>query len=166
MPSHIAKAPKISLIASIGRNRELGLKNGLLWPIPDDLKRFKDLTTGHSMIMGLKTYRSIGRPLPGRTSIVLSKETLNIPGVLLARSLDEAIKLASRSPGSNEVFIIGGGQVFAQTISRADKLYLTLVDAEAEADVFFPDYSMFAKKVFEESREHNGLKYTWIDLER
>ena len=86
--------------------------------------------------------------------------------MLVVSSLEKAIQVGASSPGGEEVFVIGGGQVYTQAISKAEKLYLTLVDATAEADTFFPDYSMFTKKVSEEHREHNGLKYTWVDLEK
>jgi dihydrofolate reductase len=164
--TYIAKNYKISVIAAIGKNRELGFKNRLVWSLPNDLKRFKTITSGHPVVMGLNTYHSISKPLPNRTNIVLSANAGDIPGVVMAKSIDEALEIGAQSPGGEEVFVIGGGQVFSQMISKADKLYLTLVDEEAEADVFFPDFSMFTKKVFEESHEEGGIKYTWVDLER
>jgi dihydrofolate reductase len=166
MSTNIAKPFKISVIAAIGEKRELGFQNRLLWSLPEDLKRFKSLTTGHPVIMGLKTYHSIGRALPNRTNIVLSFEPQDIDGVSIAQNLDQAIALAKEAPGGEEIFIIGGGQVYAQAISKADKLYLTLVAAEAEADTFFPDYSIFDKKIAEEAREENGIKYKFVELER
>ncbi|MBX4198787.1 dihydrofolate reductase [Candidatus Parcubacteria bacterium] len=166
MPSNLAKPVKISLIAAIGRNRELGSKQGLIWPIPEDLKRFKAITNGHPIVMGLNTYRSIGRSLPGRTNVVLSRGGESIEGAVVAGSLEEALSVATASSGGEEIFIIGGGQVFAEAMPRADKLYLTLIDAEAPADVFFPEYSDFTKKISEESGDYNGLKYSYLVLER
>lgn len=159
---------KISIIAAVGKNRELGKDNKLIWRISSDLKRLKTLTTGHSIIMGRKTYESIGRALPNRTNIVISSDaSLKIEGVEVVHSIDEAIDVAKKSPGSDEIFIFGGARVFEQAIDRANKLYLTVIDAEdPDADAFFPDYSQFGKVVKRESGEENGLKFEYLDLER
>ncbi|MBI5613431.1 dihydrofolate reductase [Candidatus Gottesmanbacteria bacterium] len=157
----------ISIIACIGKNRELGKDNHLLWTIPGDLPRFKLLTTGHPIIMGRKTFQSIGKPLPGRTNIVISSDiTFRASGVVVSRSLDEALELARKSVGNNEIFVIGGGSVYAQALGKTDRLYLTLVDAKAEADAFFPDYSKFTKNISSESHESDGMKYTYLTLEK
>jgi dihydrofolate reductase len=119
--------------------------------------------------MGRKTFESKEinkRPLPNRTNIVITRDTLYQPeGVIVCHSLDEAIAQASKID-SNEIFIIGGGQIFAEALPRIEKLYLTIVDTEAEADVYFPDYSEFTRIVFRESRETEGLSYQFVDLER
>lgn len=155
----------ISIIAVIGKNRELGKDNHLLWNIPSDLKRFREITKGHPVIMGRKTFQSIGHPLPNRTNIVISREK-EIPGVIVVHSLDEAIEKANSTPGVEEIFVIGGGSVYAQAIGRADRLYLTVVDAAAPgADTFFPDYSRFTKVIEEFSHEENGIRYTYRTLE-
>lgn len=163
---------QISMIAAIGRNRELGKGNDLLWKIPEDLKRFRMLTKGHPCVMGRKTFDSIlsaiGKPLPDRTNIVIThdKEWTH-EGALAVQSMEEAIQLAKRKPGGEEVFIIGGGQIYTLGISYTDKLYLTLIDDAKEADSFFPEYAdHFKKKVYEEERTHEGLNYRWVDLER
>lgn len=162
----------ISMIAAIGKNRELGKGNELLWHIPDDLKRFRSLTNGHPCIMGRKTFESIvaiiGKPLPNRTNIVITRDKeWKYEDVLSVDSIEDAIQLAKRKPGGEEVFIIGGGQVYELGVSYSDKLYLTLIDDTKEADSFFPDYAaVFTKKVFEEYRDWNGLKYAWVDLVR
>ena len=162
----------ISMIAAIGKNRELGKGNDLLWKIPDDLKRFRSTTKGHPCVMGRKTYESIvailGKPLPNRTNIVVTHDANWIhEGVFPVSSIEDAIQLAKRKPGGDEIFIIGGGQIYELGISYADKLYLTLIDDSKEADSFFPEYQhIFKKKVFEEDRTHEGLKYTWVDLVR
>jgi len=150
--------PRVSMVAAIGRNRELGRTNELLWPIPEDLKRFKGLTMGHPVIMGRKTAESIGRPLPGRENIVVSREGL---------SLEEAIA-KGRSLDTKEVFIIGGASIYAQALPVCGRLYLTLIDAEApDADAFFPAYEhIFTKKLSDEVRESSGLQYRWVTLER
>lgn len=160
--------PRISMIAAITRNRVIGRNGDLVVRIPDDLKRFRALTAGHPVVMGRKTYESIGRPLPNRTNYVISRTTgLQIPGVVVCPSLDEALDLAEKEPGG-EIFVIGGGEIYAQALPRADKLYMTIVDTETEGDTFFPDYSMFKKIIHREDRvdEKTGLKYSWIDLER
>lgn len=149
--------PRVSMVAAIGRNRELGKGNELVWRIPDDLRRFKALTTGHPVIMGRKTFESIGKPLPNRTNLVVSRSGL---------SLEDALKQA-KELDKEEVFIIGGAQIYEQALPHADRLYLTLVDAAAEADAFFPAYEhLFTKKLAEEAREHEGLSYRWVDLEK
>lgn len=151
------KKPKISIVAAMGKNRELGNGNKLLWPIPDDLKRFKALTTGHPVIMGRKTFESIGKPLPNRTNLVVSRSSL---------SLEEAVEKA-RAIESEEIFIIGGAQIYEQALPFIDRLYLTLIDAEQEADAFFPAYEdMFTKIIFHEHRDFDGLKYRWVDFDR
>lgn len=156
----------LSLIAVIGKNRELGEDNKLLWHIPGDLPRFKRLTTGHPIIMGRKTFESIGKSLPDRTNIVITHNPSFTPdGVAVVSSVDEALTTASAAPGSEEIFVIGGGRVFAETIDRADRLYLTVVDATAPADTFFPVYTRFTKVVSQESQEENGFRYTYITLE-
>lgn len=160
----------LSIIAAIGRNRELGKGNDLLWKIPDDLKRFKELTAGHPIIMGRKTYESLPRrPLPGRTNIVITRDTKwTSEGTLTAESIDEALGMAAFAEGGEETFVIGGAQIYALALPAADTLYLTLIDAEApDADTFFPEYERdFSCETKREEREWEGLKYAWVDLER
>lgn len=160
--------PKVSLIAAIASgNRALGKDNKLIYQISEDLKRFKELTSGHTIIMGRKTFESIGKPLPNRNNIVITKNpSFSAEGVVIVRSLDEALRLASLAPDNEEVFIIGGGQVYKEAIEKADKLYLTIVEGNPEADTFFPDYSEFKKVVFEENHESDGLIYKFVNLER
>jgi dihydrofolate reductase len=163
---------QVSAIAAIGKNRVLGKDNQLLWQIPDDLRRFKQLTFGHPVVMGRKTFESIvavlGKPLSGRTNVVVTRdESWQYEGVLVAGSIEEAIGKAKTAPGGDEVFIGGGGEIYRQALPFTDKLYLTLIDDEKEGDSFFPEYEDEFKKVtFEESREHEGLAYRWVDLER
>ena len=149
----------------------IGQANSLPWRLPDDLKRFKRLTTGHPVIMGRKTFESIleylDKPLPGRKNIVVSRNpTWEHEGAVTATSLGDAIGQAAET-GTNEAFIIGGAQIYEAALPHANKLYLTVIDDEKDADSFFPPYeSEFTRKVYEEEREWNGLKYTWVDLER
>src|SRR3989344_2696086 len=157
--------PKISLIAAISENRALGKDNKLIFHIPDDMKRFKEITSGYPVIMGRKTYESIGRPLPNRTNIVVTRdESYRAEGCEVVNSIEEAIKAAEKIE-KDEIFVIGGGQIYEQAIKFADKLYLTVVKGEYPADTFFPDYSEFKKVVFEEPHESEGFKYKFLELE-
>lgn len=163
---------RVSAIAAIGRNRVLGKDNQLLWHIPDDLKRFKEITSGHPIIMGRKTFESIlatlGKPLPGRTNIVVTRDaSWRHEGVIAAASIEDAIMKAAKAPGADEVFIGGGGEIYRQALPFTDRLYLTLIEDDKEGDSFFPEYeNEFTKVVSDETREHEGLKYRWVDLER
>lgn len=161
----------LSIIAVIGKNRELGEKNQLLWHIPGDLPRFKKLTWGHPVIMGRKTHSTFqykGGPLPGRTNIVITHDLrYQKEGFVIVHSFEEAIKTAQASPGSEEIFVIGGGQVYAQAIDIADRIYLTIVEAEsATADTFFPGYSRFKTVLLDESHDAEGIRYRYLTLER
>ncbi len=157
---------KISIIAAIGENRELGRRNKLLWHISADLKRFKQLTQGHAVIMGRKTYESLGKPLSNRTNIIITRnDKFSVPDCIVVHSVKEAIKIAkSLSPG--EIFFIGGGEVYRQVLPYADKLYLTLVSGRYEADSFFPPYPAFNRMVFEQKGEEKGIRFKWIELEK
>lgn len=160
--------PCVSIIASIGKNRELGKDGKPVWRISDDLKRVKAITMGHPLVMGRKTFESIGRPLPGRTNIVITHAQMCIEGCLVFDSFEKALNAAC-AVDSEEVFIFGGAQVYRAGLPLADRLYLTIVDAaDAEADVFFPAYDAFTKIVFEETcvDEKSGLRYTYTILER
>ena len=168
----------INIIAAIGKNRELGKENKLLWHISQDFKRFKTLTSGHIVIMGRKTFESLPekfRPLPNRVNIVVTRDpkfTISARSykdgkVIVCHSLEEAFRLASLAQGksSKEVFIIGGASIYKQGIKYANKLYLTLVNQEyPEADAFFPDYSEFKKIIFEENHFSGKIKFKFIDL--
>jgi len=158
--------PKISLIAAIDRKRGLGKNNQLLFKIPQDLQNFKRLTLNHPVIMGRKTYQSMGRPLPNRTNIIITRnKKYDTPGCHIVYSLEEAIKLA-QSLDSQEIFIIGGGQIYDQTINLADKLYLTLVKGLYPADTFFPDYSAFSKVLSKRKGQDLKYSYTFLELEK
>ena len=157
---------KISAIATVGRNNVIGRDNQLVWHIAEDLKRFKKITMGHPIIMGRKTFESIGNPLPGRTNIIITRDQhFKVKDSIVVHSIDEAIE-QGRKLDNDEIFIIGGSEIYNQALSETDRLYLTLIDDEKDGDVFFPDYSKFSKEVFREEHEHEGLKYTWVNLER
>ncbi len=157
---------KVSLIVALSENLVIGKDNKLPWHISEDLKRFKEVTKGHPVIMGRKTFESIGRPLPGRLNIVITRNSgWKQEGVEVVSSLDEAIKLAKQKD-TEEIFVIGGGQIFEEAIKLADKLYLTIVHENIEGDTYFPDYSEFKKEVFKEEGQSNNLKFTFLELER
>jgi len=160
--------PKISLIAAIAsENRALGKDNQLIYKIPEDQKRFRELTTGHVIIMGRKTFESIGRPLPNRMNIVVTShpEDLKGKGVFVAGNIKEALDMAEEKE-KREIFIIGGGKIYEETIWRADKLYLTIVYDNPDADTYFPDYSEFKTIIFEKEGQSGNLRYKFVDLEK
>ena len=139
----------ITIVVAMGLNNEIGANNQLLWHLPKDLKHFKEITTGHPIIMGRKTYESIGKPLPNRTNIVVSrKKDWFQEGILIVGSLKEALKFAKKM--DEEIFIIGGGNIYEQTIDIADKLEVTQVNANLQADIFFPKIDA---KIWEKSEE-------------
>jgi dihydrofolate reductase len=130
----------ISIIAAMDRNRGIGVDNKLPWRLSADLKRFRELTMDHHIIVGRKTFESIGSPLPGRRMIVVTRDVnYKAEGCDVAHSVEDATMLA-REKGESEVFICGGAEIYAQTIGVADRMYLTLVDAEVAADTFFPEF--------------------------
>lgn len=129
----------ISLIAAIGKNNELGKNNTLVWNMPADMQYFRDKTKGHTVVMGRKTFESIGRPMPDRQNIVITRDTNYLrDSVDVVHSLDEALKLVPET--EKEIFIIGGAEIYKQSMGIADRLYITHFDAEDKgADVFFPE---------------------------
>lgn len=128
----------VSVIAAIAKNRALGKSNKLPWYLPEDLKRFKKLTLGHPVIMGRKTYQSIGQPLPARTNIVVTRNpNFKAPGCLIVRSLEEAVRVAKKKD-RKKIFIIGGASVYRQALALADRIYLTRIRQNFPGDVFFP----------------------------
>ena len=167
---------KLSSIVVVGKNREIGCNNKLLWDIPADMARFKKLTTGHTVIMGDKTFESIGSPLPGRTNIVVSLDkNYQAPGCEVAHSIECAIECAKKSPSPlegegrgevGEAFVIGGGTIYKLFMPLIDKLYVTEVDDAPKADTYFPDYSDFQKVIFKETHKENNLEFTFKELER
>ena len=130
----------VSLIVAMSSNRVIGKKGGIPWKIPGEQKMFKKITMGHTMIMGRKTYESIGRPLPGRTNIVVTRQANYLaPGCTVVHDLDSAFKACA--PDESEVFIIGGGHLYHATIADADRIYLTLIPREIRGDTYFPEFS-------------------------
>jgi dihydrofolate reductase len=149
----------ISIIVAIDDRRGIGAKNRLLWRLKKDLAHFKQITLGHPIIMGRKTHQSIGRALPGRTNIVITRDqNYSASGCQVVHSLAEAIRFAQSRPGAGEIFIIGGGEVFKQALEQnlVDKLYLTKVKGDFNAEIFFPEYESIFTKVITSSSELEG----------
>jgi dihydrofolate reductase len=136
--------PRLSLIVAMAKNRVIGADNKIPWHLPNELKLFKSLTMGHHIVMGRKTYESIGRLLPGRTTVIVTRqEDYAVPGAIVAHSIDEALAACK---DDDEVFVIGGADLFRETLPIADRLYLTTVDAEPEGDTFMPELDADAWK--------------------
>lgn len=129
---------KISMIVAYGKNWEIGLNNEMLWHISEDFKNFKEITSGHHILMGRKTFESIGKPLPNRTSIVLSNSDFKHEGVHTFNDIQHSLDFA-RESGEEEIFIIGGAQIYESVFPYVDKMYLTQVDFEGEADAFLKE---------------------------
>lgn len=129
----------VSMIAAVGKNLELGKNNDLIWHFKEDMKFFKDTTMGHTVVMGRKTFESLPKALPGRKNIVISSNAeYNAQGATVVTSVEEAIQIAD----NEEIFVIGGGKIYAEFLPYADKLYLTEIDAEcADADTYFPQFN-------------------------
>jgi dihydrofolate reductase len=156
----------INMIAAIDEKRGIGKGNKLLWHIPEDMKRFKDLTKNHPIIMGRLTYESIGKPLPHRTNIVVTRDAnKRIEGCIVCTSLESAIEKALHID-KKEVFLIGGGNLYKQGIGLSAKLYLTIVRGSYEADTFFPPYEEFTKIIRKEEKSDNNYQYTFLELEK
>lgn len=158
----------ISMIAAMDGKRGIGKDNKLLWTIPEDLRRFREITRGHPVVMGRKTFESLGGPLAERTNIVITHNPSSpLYLCILCPSLEEALRKAQGKPGADEVFIIGGGQIYAQALPLVDKLYLTIIEGDFGADTFFPEYSeIFKKVVFEKEGIFGVYKYKFLDLQR
>ena len=156
-----------SIIVAIARNHAIGKNNKLLWHLPNDLKHFKDVTTGHTVIMGRKTYDSVGKPLPNRRNIIITRKDIKIEGCEVVKSIEDAFALCA---GEEEVFIVGGAEIYRQSIHLTDRIYLTIVHQQFDADSFFPeiDYKEWNETAREDYQpdEKNKLPYSFITLER
>ena len=154
----------IKIIVAMSKNRVIGDSNKLIWNLPADLKRFKEITTGHPIIMGRKTYESIGRPLPNRRNIIITRDESYSVDCEVVNSIEEALLLCG-----DDCFIIGGGEIYRQSIDIADKIYLTLVDEEFEGDTHFPKITSewyISNRIDRESDEKNKYNYSFIEYER
>jgi len=155
----------IKIIVAMSKNRVIGINNKLPWHIAEDLKRFKKLTSGYSIIMGRKTYESIGKPLPNRKNIIVTKNlNFQAEGVSVTHSLTEALNLSA----NNTVFIIGGGQIYQQALPLATHLLITFVDIKIDGDTFFPeiDFSQWQETSHTNAENEEGLSYSFVDLKR
>jgi len=153
----------INIIVAASLNNVIGKDNKLLWRQSTDLKRFKELTTGKTVVMGRKTYDSIGKPLPNRRNIVITRQDLEIPGCEVVHSLEEALSLDS------EIFILGGGEIYKKSIILANKIFFTLIQTEIEGDTYFPvlghEWSIESREDFLKD-EKNQFDYTFINYVR
>ncbi len=159
--------PRLNLIAALGKNGVIGIDNRLPWRLPDDLKHFKALTLGHAVLMGRKTFESLGRPLPGRRNIVITRNVHYRPvGAEVAGSIEQALALCQ---GAAEVFFIGGADIYRQALPLVERLHLTEVDASPAGDAFFPDFdhARWRESGREVRRdEASGLGYAFVTYER
>ncbi len=149
----------ISIIVAIDDKRGIGAKNRMLWHIKKDFAHFKTMTQGHPIVMGRKTFESIGRVLPGRTNIVITRDqNYKVPGAVVVDSLEKAIETAQVKPGAEEIFVIGGGEIFRQSLEQnlVDKLYLTKVKGDFNAEIFFPEYEHIFTKTVSEKKDSEG----------
>jgi dihydrofolate reductase len=157
----------ISIVVAISKNRAIGKDNKLLWYLPNDLKHFKTITTGHTVIMGRKTYDSVGKPLPNRRNIIITRQAIMIEGCEVVNSLEAAIDLCKTD---QEVFIVGGAEIYKQAMGITARIYLTIVHKNFEADTFFPEIDLREwREVAREDHqpnEKNSLPYSFITYER
>jgi dihydrofolate reductase len=160
--------PRLSLIAAVAENRVIGAGNALPWHLPADLKRFRRLTTGCPIIMGRRNYESIGRALPERDNIVVTRRLdYQAPGCVVVHSLEAALAAAN---GAHETYVIGGAELYNQTLARADRLYLTLVHAVVTGDTYFPEIDLSAwretARERQEADERHAHAFTFLTLDR
>ena len=152
---------KLAIISALARNRVIGRNGKLPWHLPEDLKRFKRLTTGHPVLMGRKTWEALGQPLKGRRNIVLTSRTLQ--GAETVDSVADALDILR---DEDLVFVIGGGQIYAQFLTRADFLYLTVLDRDYEGDAYFPPYEHLIGSLFEPFHFEQRDGFVFHDLHR
>ena len=165
--------PRVSIIVAMDTKRGIGKNNDLLFKIPEDGKRVRTITTGHPLIMGRKTFESLGRLLPNRTHIVVTRNPKSLDDLSyqpheVVSSIEEGIVKAKAASGSEEIFIFGGGQIYEEALKQnlVNRLYLTIVEGTHDADTFFPDYSEFTKVLEKEAYESDGYRYTFLTLEK
>jgi len=140
---------KVSIIAAMGKNRVIGKDNDLIWNLPGDMRFFKNTTSGHHIIMGRKNFQSMNKPLPNRVNVVVTRDPDFIAeGAVVVHSIEEGLAVAEKN-GEQEAFIIGGGNIYAQSLELADRMYLTFIDASFEGDTFFPEVDFDRWKLVE-----------------
>lgn len=157
----------VSIIVAIGENHAIGKNNDLLWHMPNDLKHFKDITSGRTIIMGRKTFDSVGKPLPKRRNIVVTRQDITIPGCEVVKSIENGLALCK---GEDEVFIGGGAEIYRQAMHLTDVIYLTIIHKNFDADTFFPEIDPIIWKETEREDfapdEKNPYPYSFITLKR
>lgn len=158
----------ISFVAAMGKNKVIGRNNSLPWTMPADMKRFKELTMGKPVIMGRKTFESIGAPLPKRTNIIITRaQDYKAEGCIVVHSADEALNAAKNT---KEAMVIGGSQIYKEFLPRANRMYLTIIDAGFKGDTYFPEYNIeeWEETEYEEHERdaENQYDYAFITLER
>jgi dihydrofolate reductase len=157
----------VTIVVAIAENNAIGKNNQLLWYLPADLKHFKNITTGHTIIMGRKTYDSVGKPLPNRRNIIITRQDITIEGCEVVKSIEDALALCA---DEDEVFIVGGAEIYRQSMHLTDRIYLTIVHQKFDADSFFPEinYDEWRETEREDHQpdEKNKLPYSFITLER
>ena len=157
----------VTIVVAIAENYAIGKHNQLLWHMPADLKHFKQITSGHTVIMGRKTYDSVGKPLPNRRNIIITRQDITIPGCEVVKSVEEALKLCSNE---EEVFIVGGAEIYKLAMYKTDRIYLTIIHHSFDADSFFPeiDYMEWKEVSMEDhpADEKHKYPYSFITLER
>lgn len=164
----MAQKSEVVAIAAIGKNRELGKGPNLIWRLSQDLKRFKALTLGSPVIMGRKTFESIGKALPGRINIVVTRDrAFSCEQCVVVHSVEQALSTA-RGTGAEKIFVIGGGEIYRALLPLTDTLELTLIEAADEnADVFFPEFEATFREVAKEKpREDGGVSYVWATYKK
>ncbi|MCF2442827.1 dihydrofolate reductase [Dyadobacter sp. CY345] len=160
----------LSIIVAVSENGVIGLNNQLIWRLPDDLKRFKQLTLGHPIIMGRKTFESIGKPLPGRQSIIITRDkNFSFEGTVVVNSLADAIEAAKKTE-TEEAFVIGGGDIYRQVQDICDKLHITEVHTQSNGDTFFqienPELWQESERIHHEADEKHDFSFDFVDMSK
>jgi len=155
----------ISLIVAMDKNKVIGKNNSLIWKLPEDMKRFKQLTLNKPVVMGRKTFESIGKPLPNRLNIILTREkNYSAEGCVVVHSVKEAL---NASKNNEEIMVIGGAQIYKEFLPLANRMYITLIEKEFEGDAYFPEYNKEDWKETNRKGHDNGqFKYAFVELER
>lgn len=155
---------KCYLIAAMAENRVIGRDNRLPWHLPDDLQHFKRLTTGHPVVMGRKTFASVGKPLPKRENVILTRnKEFSAPGIVVCHNAEE---VAARYPGETEVFVCGGEEIYRLFLDRADRIYLTVIHQSFDGDARFPEFDLTRFPEIEARRVEAPIPHTFLTLER
>ncbi|MDW7691073.1 dihydrofolate reductase [Flammeovirgaceae bacterium SG7u.111] len=160
----------LTIIVAVAKNGVIGVNNTLPWRLSADLKFFKQTTTGHHIIMGRKTYESIGKPLPNRTTVIVTRQkAYSAEGCLVAHSLEEGVEIAKKN-GDAEAFLIGGGELYQQGVTLCDKIHLTKVDASPEGDAFFPELDpkewLIVNEEQHKADEKNQFDFTFVEMKK